>query len=92
MALPNFDMFGSFELQVKSNGPMACMICAPRPGGGFSGRKNGYQTILANIIDKSYCDDPDISQRRWLDSKGARCSNSLVTHLAQLHRPTPSER
>ena len=44
MAQPNFEMFGSFEAQGRSDGPMACMICAPRPGGGFSGRKNGYQT------------------------------------------------
>jgi hypothetical protein len=92
MALPNFDMFGFFEPQGRSDEPMACMICAPRPGGGFSGRKNGCQITSDNIIDKSYWDDPDISQRRWLDSKGARCLNSSVTHLAQLHRPTPSDR
>jgi len=71
---------------------MASMICAPRPGGGVSERKNRYQTILVSIIDKSYWDDPDISQRRWLDSRGARCSNSSIAYLAQLHRPTPSER
>lgn len=82
MALPNFEMFGSFEPPGRSDGPMACMICAPRPGGGFSGRKNGYQTIAVKIIDNSYWDDLDISQRRWLDSKGARCSNNSIVHLA----------
>jgi len=64
MALPSFRMFGSFELQGRRDGLMACMICAPRPGGGFSGHANGYQTKSINIRDKTYWDDPDISQRR----------------------------
>jgi len=63
MALPNFKKLGSDELQGRSNGPMACMICAPRPGDGVSGNKNGCQTMLEAIRDKSYWDDPDISQR-----------------------------
>lgn len=62
MAQPNFKMFESFELQEKTNGPMACMIRAPRPGRGFSGYKNNCQTILEDARDKSYWDDPDISQ------------------------------